>query len=252
MIRKGGVDVRFSSNGAKMKLLIRQRYAQQLLQPLLATSFVFLALCSTTWAFTTTAGARQSAIFPRSVSSRQCIFQNNMVVDPHSFWTAVEVFDGSSIVDPVVVSDAFWASLKGKILAVVIGQFLATIVFGIVASFIAAQLSNIGQAVSKTVSSAIGTQPKGSSGGRREDSIVRKERSKSPDFGKLLLCLFIDFAGSSSEVIPLLGDLTDVVFAPVAATALRSLFGGSNVIFGLEFLEEILPLTDILPLATIW
>ena len=29
------------------------------------------------------------------------------------------------------------------------------------------------------------------------------------------------------------------------------MFNGSNVIFALEFLEEILPITDILPLATI-
>ena len=37
----------------------------------------------------------------------------------------------------------------------------------------------------------------------------------------------------------------------VIAYALRSLYGGSNVVFLLEFVEEILPFTDILPLATI-
>ena len=45
--------------------------------------------------------------------------------------------------------------------------------------------------------------------------------------------------------------MTDVIYAPIAALALRSLFMGSNVVFALEFAEEILPLTDILPLATI-
>ena len=74
----------------------------------------------------------------------------------------------------------------------------------------------------------------------------------TPDFGKLLACLAIDVVGSSSEIIPILGELTDVVYAPIAATLLRSLYGGSNVIFALEFAEEILPFTDILPLATLW
>jgi hypothetical protein len=52
-------------------------------------------------------------------------------------------------------------------------------------------------------------------------------------------------------VVPILGELTDVVYAPIAATVLRNLYG-SNILFGLEFVEEILPFTDILPLATIW
>lgn len=66
------------------------------------------------------------------------------------------------------------------------------------------------------------------------------------------MCIAIDVIGSSSEVIPVVGELTDVVWAPIAGTLLRSLYGGSNVLFVLEFAEEILPFTDILPLATIW
>lgn len=57
--------------------------------------------------------------------------------------------------------------------------------------------------------------------------------------------------GTSSELIPFVGELTDIAYAPAAALALRSLFQGSNVVFALEFLEEFLPFTDILPLATI-
>lgn len=45
--------------------------------------------------------------------------------------------------------------------------------------------------------------------------------------------------------------MTDVIYAPIAALTLRSLFQGSNVVFALEFAEEFLPLTDVLPLATI-
>lgn len=61
----------------------------------------------------------------------------------------------------------------------------------------------------------------------------------------------MDIIGTSSELLPILGELTDVVWAPIAALTLRSLFQGSNVVFALEFAEEFLPLTDVLPLATI-
>lgn len=72
-----------------------------------------------------------------------------------------------------------------------------------------------------------------------------------PDFGKLVLCIVIDVIGTSSELIPFVGELTDIAWAPLAAIALRSLYG-SNIVFVLEFVEEILPFTDILPLATLW
>ena len=51
--------------------------------------------------------------------------------------------------------------------------------------------------------------------------------------------------------MPIVGELTDFLWAPIAALSLRSLFQGSNVVFALEFAEEFLPFTDILPLATI-
>ena len=39
----------------------------------------------------------------------------------------VAVFDGSSIVDPVVVSNSFWSGLQRQFLSVILGQFIATI-----------------------------------------------------------------------------------------------------------------------------
>ena len=177
-------------------------------------------------------------------------FQQKMLPDTSSILTAVEVFDGSTIVDPVVVSDVFWTSLKSKMLAVVIGQILATIVFVFLASFLASQLSQLGDFVSKTLFSSSSTtassEPETKTFIKATDIVA-----PPPDFGKLLICLAIDVIGSSSELIPILGEATDVVYAPIAASILRSLYG-SNIVFGLEFAEEILPFTDILPLATIW
>ena len=168
-----------------------------------------------------------------------------MVQDFHSLLTAVEVFDGSAIVDPVVVSNVFWANLKGKIIAVILGQILAAVVFALLSSLVASQISLLGNFVSKYLF------PAGDSSERKK-FIKATDVRPTLDFGKLLLCLAIDVIGSSSEIVPLVGELTDAVYAPIAATALRSLFGGSNVIFALEFAEEILPFTDILPLATLW
>lgn len=71
------------------------------------------------------------------------------------------------------------------------------------------------------------------------------------DFAKLFLCICIDILGSANEAIPLVGELVDVIYAPIAALLLRQLFSGSNIVALLEFTEEILPFTDILPLATV-
>ena len=71
------------------------------------------------------------------------------------------------------------------------------------------------------------------------------------DMTKLLICIAIDTLGSANEAIPIVGEVIDVIYAPIAALLLRQLFQGSNVVLLLEFVEEILPFTDILPLATI-
>lgn len=77
-------------------------------------------------------------------------------------------------------------------------------------------------------------------------------------WAKLAGCILMDLAGDASELIPVLGEFTDVGFAPVEAIALKALFQ-SNAIAGIGFVEEILPFTDVIPtftlswcLATLW
>ena len=172
----------------------------------------------------------------------------------------MDVFDGSTIVDPIVVSDVFWTSLKGKLLAVVIGQLLATVAFGFLSWLVTSQLSNLGNSLlSNLQTNSNNNNPAGTTFKKATEipgfdtTTTTDARPKvTPDFGKLFICLTIDVVGSSSEVIPFLGELTDVIYAPIAATVLRNLYGSNNILFGLEFVEEILPFTDILPLATIW
>jgi len=69
-------------------------------------------------------------------------------------------------------------------------------------------------------------------------------------FAKLLACLGLDLMGNASYFIPAAGEVTDVVFAPASAVALKMMFN-SNAIALIGLAEELGPYTDILPTATI-
>ena len=60
----------------------------------------------------------------------------------------------------------------------------------------------------------------------------------------------IDLGGDVSFLLPGVGELEDAAWAPISSIALAYLFG-SNTIAGIDFAKEILPFTDILPVATI-
>jgi len=169
----------------------------------------------------------------------------------NGFLTAVDVFDGSTI-DPIVVSGAFWAGMKGKVLSLIVGQVLAASVFAIISSIFATQIAGIGEFVQTKLFKDSLKEKASDFSNSIQTSINTRTRSSSasPDFGKLFLCLMIDAIGTSSELVPVLGEVTDVVWAPIAALGLRNLYG-SNVVFALEFVEEILPFTDFIPLATV-
>jgi hypothetical protein len=173
-------------------------------------------------------------------------------INSNTFWTAVEFFDGSTIVDPVVVSDVFWTRLQTNILSVLIGQLLAAVVFSFLLSLVSSQVTTFANFVSEQVfPSSVNRSP----GQKLIIPRSIQERNENvfhqPDFGKLLVCVAIDVIGSSSVLLPLFGDVSDILWAPTAGILLRYLFNGSNILFVLEFTEEILPLTDILPLATL-
>ena len=70
---------------------------------------------------------------------------------------------------------------------------------------------------------------------------------------KLLLGLLLDAIGMVSFTIPLVGEFTDVVWAPVAAFIMTRMYKGrvGKVAGFLTFVEEILPFTDIIPSFTL-
>jgi hypothetical protein len=70
---------------------------------------------------------------------------------------------------------------------------------------------------------------------------------------KLLLSIFLDLIGMLSFTIPVIGEFSDVVWAPVAAYMMTRMYKGSvGKISGvITFLEEILPFTDVIPTFTL-
>ncbi len=69
----------------------------------------------------------------------------------------------------------------------------------------------------------------------------------------LQLCLAMDLIGCASYIIPALAELTDLVWAPISAFIFYKTFGGKVGEIGavINFAEEIIPATDIIPSFTI-
>ena len=77
--------------------------------------------------------------------------------------------------------------------------------------------------------------------------LEKMERSLPP----LYFCM--DLIGCASFVIPGIGEFSDIIWAPVSAYIFYRSFGGRFGVFGavLNFIEEALPFTDIVPSFTI-
>lgn len=67
------------------------------------------------------------------------------------------------------------------------------------------------------------------------------------------ICIIMDLIGMSSYFFPGMGEFSDVVWAPISGYVFFKLFGGRLGLIGgtLDFLEEIIPFTDIIPSFTI-
>merc|ERR1711972_2333 len=76
------------------------------------------------------------------------------------------------------------------------------------------------------------------------------ESVRSDPWWLFYLCILVDLIGMMSYLIFILGEFTDVFWAPVFAFFLQYMFG-SKLISSLGVLEEFLWFTDILPTATL-
>ncbi len=69
----------------------------------------------------------------------------------------------------------------------------------------------------------------------------------------LAFCIIMDVLGSATFLLPGLGEWFDILWAPISALLFRKSFGGRVGRIGsvINFAEEILPFTDIIPTFTI-
>ena len=69
----------------------------------------------------------------------------------------------------------------------------------------------------------------------------------------LATCIFMDLLGFISYGIPVLGELLDIVWAPISALIFMKLFGFRKGFLGgiFNFVEELLPGLDFIPTFTI-
>lgn len=69
----------------------------------------------------------------------------------------------------------------------------------------------------------------------------------------LAFCILMDAIGYATFMIPLLGEIGDIIWAPISALIFYRTFGGWKGAFGglFNFVEEILPGLDFIPSFTI-
>ena len=81
---------------------------------------------------------------------------------------------------------------------------------------------------------------------------LMKEQKKLflPNIGT---CILMDLVGMLSYALPAIGETFDLVWAPISGLVFYKLFGGRLGLIGgvFDFLEEILPFTDVIPSFTI-
>lgn len=71
-------------------------------------------------------------------------------------------------------------------------------------------------------------------------------------WGKLMVSLVLDACGSASYLLPLVGEGFDIAWAPIQTILIIAMYDASSPnLKYLSFVEEILPLTDIVPSATL-
>jgi hypothetical protein len=141
--------------------------------------------------------------------------------------------------------DGFERSFAGTMFSRLVGGIVGNIVAGIA-------LTTITVALSKTVWNK-DNKRNNEIENRNEIENDNKLKTKTipiEAWGKLLICIAIDFLGDASYVIPGIGELEDVAWAPLSAFLLSKLFN-NNALTTFEFVKEIIPGTDFIPVATI-
>jgi hypothetical protein len=87
----------------------------------------------------------------------------------------------------------------------------------------------------------------------QEIQIETKPKAKDHKIAKLIIGLLLDGVGLLSYAIPVIAESTDIIWAPIGAFVLATMYKGSVGKIGgiIEFLEEIIPGLDFIPTFTL-
>lgn len=79
------------------------------------------------------------------------------------------------------------------------------------------------------------------------------QNPKSTKYLQLIVGLIFDAIGMISYTIPMAAEIIDIIWAPISAFMLAKMYPGTigKVAAVIDFLEEILPQTDIIPTFTL-
>src|SRR5687767_12478628 len=81
-------------------------------------------------------------------------------------------------------------------------------------------------------------------------SINQKMKKTQPS---LVFCIIMDLLGYATYAIPIIGEIGDIIWAPLSAFIFFRTFGGAKGTFGgiFNFVEELLPGLDFIPTFTL-
>lgn len=84
--------------------------------------------------------------------------------------------------------------------------------------------------------------------------LLLTENNMQNKYKKLMKCILLDSVGMLSLSIPVIGPFIDVIWAPIAASISYKMFGNKRGKYTslVTFIEEILPVTDVIPSFTIF
>ncbi len=84
-----------------------------------------------------------------------------------------------------------------------------------------------------------------------KNSAYFRKKFEAEKYAKLVAAVLIDLIGFISYLIPALGEFFDMLLAPISAILVYILFGKKFKWAIFTLLEEMLPMTDVIPSATI-
>jgi hypothetical protein len=86
--------------------------------------------------------------------------------------------------------------------------------------------------------------------GRNKKTAAMLAERKQPTLGA---CIVMDLLGYATFALPFVGEVFDVIWAPMSAMIFMRMFGGAKGVFGgiFNFIEELLPGLDFIPTFTI-